>query len=210
MRNLHFVLLAWTFGSLALQANTAGSSLSVYDMPRLWPRHCQLRQELIGAIRRGDIQTMEATCRAALELMPADATWRYNLACALAYREKPDLALAELDKAIDAGFRDADAIAKDGDLARIAKEPRFAELVAKAKSLKGKPVDGQPILGPAVAPAGGSITLTKTNLVWNFDTGIFEARVKVGDPRRSLPDLAAGFSASSFARFSRTASGTCP
>ena len=80
MRNLHFVLLAWTFGSLALQANTAGSSLSVYDMPRLWPRHCQLRQELIGAIRRGDIQTMEATCRAALELMPTDATWRYNLA----------------------------------------------------------------------------------------------------------------------------------
>ena len=196
MRNLHFVLLAWTFGSLALQANTAGSSLSVYDMPRLWPRHCQLRQELIGAIRRGDIQTMEATCRAALELMPADATWRYNLARAHAYREKPDLALAELDKAIDAGFRDADAIAKDGDLARIAKEPRFAELVAKAKSLKGKPVDGQPILGPAVAPAGGSITLTKTNLVWNFDTGIFEALVKVGDPRRSLPDLAAGFSAS--------------
>ena len=196
MKKCHLLLLTLAFNALALPANTIAHAPSVYEMPRLWPRHCQLRQELIGAIRRGDIQTMEATCRAALEIMPSDATWRYNLACALAYREKPDLALAELDKAIDCGFRDADTIAKDGDLARIAKEPRFAELVAKARDLRGKPVAGQPTHKPAVAPAGSMITLNETNLVWNFDTGIFEALVEVGEPRRPLPDLAAGYSAS--------------
>ena len=185
-----------TLGAFVLPANTVERTPSVYDMPRLWPRHCQLRQELIGALRRGDIQTMEATCRAALEIMPTDATWRYNLACALAYREKPDLALAELDKAIDAGFRDADTIAKDGDLARIAKEPRFAELVAKARTLRGKPVAGQPAHKPAVAAAGGPLTLSETNLVWNFDAGVFEARVEVGEPRQPLPSLAANYSAS--------------
>ena len=196
MRKYRILLFALTFGALALPANMIARAPSIYDMPRLWPRHCQLRQEMIGAIRRGDIQTMEATCRAALEIMPADATWRYNLACALAYREKPDLALAELDKAIDYGFRDADAIAKDGDLARIAKEPRFAELVAKARDLRGKAVAGQPVRKPATVPAGGPLTLSETNLVWNFDSGVFEALVEVGEPRRPLPDLAAGYSAS--------------
>ena len=196
MKNFRLLLIVLTFGSFPLSACAEARVQSVYDMPRLWPRHCQLRQELVDALRRGDIQTMEATCRAALELMPADATWRYNLACALAYREKPDLALAELDKAIDCGFRNADAIAKDGDLSRIAKDPRFAELVAKARSLNKKPVDGQSVRKPAVVPAGGPLTLSETNLVWNFDTGVFEALVEVGEPRRPLPDLAAGYSAS--------------
>ena len=179
-----------------LAANTVERPVSIYDMPRIWPRHSQLRQELIAAIRRGDIPTMEATCRAAIEIMPTDATWRYNLACALAYREKPGLALTELEKAIELGFRDAAAIEKDSDLARIAKEPRFAELVAKARSLQGKPVPGQPVHKPATAPAGSTITLTETNLVWNFDHGLFEALVKLEDPRRPLPDLAAQFSSS--------------
>ena len=195
MKHCPLLLLALT-AALALPADTSARPPSVYDMPRFWPRHCQLRQELIGAIRRGDIQTMEATCRAALELMPTDATWRYNLACALAYREKPDLALAELDKAIDAGFRDADAIAKDGDLARIAKEPRFAELVAKARRLRGMPVAGQPLHLPAIVPAGGTVTLNETNIVWDFDSGVFSAFVKVDAPRQPLPALAAGYSAS--------------
>lgn len=197
MRKHSILAFALAFGAMALPAaGTPARAPSVYDMAQVWPRHCQLRQDLIGAIRRGDIKSMESICRSALELMPADATWRYNLACALAYREKPDLALAELDKAIEAGFRDADAIAKDGDLARIAKEPRFAELLSKARALKGKPVEGQPVHKPATAPAGGTITINETNIVWNFDAGVFNASVKVGDPKQPLPSLAAKYSAS--------------
>lgn len=61
--------------------------LSTWAYPGVWPRHSLLRQQLIDAIRRGDIPAMEATCRAALEVLPGDATWHYNLACALAYRD---------------------------------------------------------------------------------------------------------------------------
>ena len=196
MKKYQILALALALGSLAMAADEAKRAPCVYDMYHIWPRHCQLRQELIGALRRGDVKTMESICRSALELMPSDATWRYNLACALAYRETPDLALAELDKAIDAGFRDADAISKDGDLARIAKEPRFAELVAKARRLRGAPVAGQPLHLPAIVPAGGTITINETNIVWNFDSGVFEAFVKVGEPKQSLPSLAARYSAS--------------
>ena len=94
MKKCHLLALALALGSLAMAADEARPAPCVYDMYHIWPRHCQLRQELIGALRRGDVKTMESICRSALELMPSDATWRYNLACALAYRETPDLALA--------------------------------------------------------------------------------------------------------------------
>ncbi|MBR1586885.1 MAG: hypothetical protein IJ658_01040 [Kiritimatiellae bacterium] len=196
MRKYRLLVLALTLGSLAAPADATKRAQCVYDMYHVWPRHCQLRQDLVGAIRSGDAKMMESVCRSALEIMPADATWRYNLACALAYRDTPDLALAELDKAIDDGFRDADAIAKDGDLARIAKDPRFARLVEKARALKGKPVDGQPDHKPATAPAGSTITINETNIVWNFDAGVFNALVKVDEPGQPLPILAARYSAS--------------
>ena len=196
MRKCHLFIFAVAVSSLALSADVPVRAPSVYDMYHLWPRHCQLRQQMIDALKRGDVKTMESVCRSALEIMPTDATWRYNLACALAYRETPDLALAELDKAIEAGFRDADAIAKDGDLSRIAKDPRFAKLVEKARELKGKPVEGRPDHKPAEAPAGSTITINETNIVWNFDSGVFEALVKLGDPKQPLPTLAARYSAS--------------
>ena len=191
----YILLIGMAFAAL-LQAAAPGKSTSIYEMPHLWPRHSQLRQEMIAAIRRGDIGTMESTCRAALEIMPDDATWHYNLACALSYREQPDQALDELDRAVELGFRNADAIAKDSDLARIASAPRFAEIVAKARSLADKPIAGRPQRQFASAPAGKVVTLTETNLVWNFDVGMFEAMVKLKDPARSLPNLAASFSAS--------------
>ena len=179
-----------------LAANTVVSAPSVYEMPRVWPRHCQLRQEMIAAIKRGDAKSMEATCRAALEILPTDATWRYNLACALSCQKEVDRALDELERAINDGFRNADAISKDHDLANISKAPRFAELVEKARALRDKPVDGKPVVGPVSAPAGSHVTICETNIVWNFDTGVFEALVDVGAPRRSLPDLAASYSTS--------------
>ena len=180
----------------ALAANTVVRPPSVYEMPRIWPRHCQLRQEMIAAIQRGDAKSMEATCRAALEILPTDATWRYNLACALSCQKDSARALEELDKAIENGFRDADAFEKDHDLSYISKEPRFAELVKKARELRGKPVAGQPACGPVSAPAGSAITICETNIVWNFDTGVFEAIVNVGAPRRTLSEQAANYSAS--------------
>jgi hypothetical protein len=47
---------------------------SIWAMPNIWPRHRQLRAEFMAAIHRGDISAMESTCRAAVHIMPNDAT----------------------------------------------------------------------------------------------------------------------------------------
>jgi len=170
--------------------------LSAWLLPDAWHRHSLLRQELINAIRRGDTATMEQVCRAGIATMPGDATWHYNLACALAYRGTPESALDELEKAIRFGFRQVDAINADKDLARVKSHPRFNQLVDLARSLKDQPVEGRPALGPQVATLGGTVTLASTNFVFNFDTGLFDVPLELKPSRTALPMLAQNYSKS--------------
>ena len=154
--------------------------LSIWDYPARQPQHELLRAEFVQAIRAGDTKKMEESSRKGTELLPDDPTWAYNLACSLAYREKPDAALDQLERAIDLGFRDAAAIAADGDLRRIASHRRFRELVEYAKESVGRPI----MIGPlAVADAtgvtGGSLALGEQNMLWDFDTGCFVAKMKL-------------------------------
>ena len=154
--------------------------LSVWDYPARQPQHERLRAEFVQAIRAGDTKKMEETARKGTELLPDDPTWAYNLACALAYYAKPDAALDQLEKAIDLGFRDADAIAADNDLKRLAAQRRFKELVAYARESRGRPI----LLGPlAVANAPGivgkSIALGEQNMLWDFDDACFVANMKL-------------------------------
>ena len=194
MNNFRIIVAALLTAAAAV-AQTAKPT-SIWAMPNIWPRHRQLRAELMAAIHRGDIPAMEATCRAAILIMPDDATWHYNLACALAYREDPTEALDELEKAIDFGFRKADAIAVDKDFARIKDNPRFQTLVEKARSLAGKPFVNRPTPTPRYATAGASVTLSETNLVWNFDAGVFDALLKLNHPTTPVAQLAPSFSKS--------------
>lgn len=197
MRNSTLFTLVASIALVASGQNAAPpSDADLWRMPAAWPQHCQLRGQLIDSMRRGDIRAMENTCRAALELMPSDPTWRYNLACALAYGEAPGLALTELEKAVEAGFHDADAIAADRDLSRIADEPRFAEIVRKARALREKSAQGRPAKAPASIPMGGVAVLTSTNVVWNFDFGCFEALLETKPPQTPLQSLAPAFEAS--------------
>ena len=104
--------------------------LSVWDYPARQPRHDALRRQFVAAVRQGDTAAMEETSRRGMELLPDDPTWRYTHACALAwFPDRAKEALDELEKAIDLGYRDSAAIAKDSDLSRLAGERRFAELV---------------------------------------------------------------------------------
>ena len=111
--------------------------LSIWDYPARQPEHERLKAEFISALKTGDTSTMTETCRKGVELLPDDPTWHYNLACSLAYFKNQEPALDELEKAIDLGFRDAAAIEGDNDLKRVAKNPRFAELVEYAKRKLG-------------------------------------------------------------------------
>ena len=156
----------------------AAEPVGLYDYPRLHVAHSLLRVQLMQAVRTGNITNMEAVCRKGLELMPGDATWQYNLACALAYRATPDAALEALDKAVKAGFRNAKAIEADNDLKRIASNVRFKAIVQEARDTADLPVPGVPIPKVARLTQGTRLVLTKPNLAWDFDRGLYVARFK--------------------------------
>jgi tetratricopeptide (TPR) repeat protein len=64
-----------------------------------------------------------------LELDPANQTALYNKACTYARWKKTDLAVAFLEKAVKAGFRDRAHIENDADLESIRKDPRYLKIV---------------------------------------------------------------------------------
>jgi len=154
--------------------------LSAWDYPARQPRHDELRSQFVVAMKEGDTETMAETCRKGVELLPDDPTWRYNLACSLAYFKDPEPALDALEKAIDLGFRDADAIASDTDLKRIAGNPRFKELVEHARETRNKPLLVGPLaVVPATGIAGEPIALGAHNLAWDLESGCFDAKIRL-------------------------------
>lgn len=182
--------------SPAAPAPAAPQPVPVWKMPAIWPLHCQLREQSLAAIRKGDPKALETACRRAIAAMPTDPTWNYNLACALAYGPQPGLALTQLEKAIALGFRDASAIANDQDLKRISRYPRFRELIAKARRLADTPPPHAIPVSPLQTSAGSPATLTASNLVWNFETGLIDALLSIPQPDTPPSALASVFLAS--------------
>ena len=162
-----------TMGCLIAFAVNVYASTNVFEMPLVYPKHLQLQQALVLSTRAGKIEEMERVCRAGVELMPQDATWQYNLACALAYRSDKAEALAALDRAIDLGFRDPRQIRADNDLKQLAALPRFAELLKKAESLFGRPVAGAAGAAPATVFMGRPAEVNASNTAWDFEAGCF-------------------------------------
>ena len=138
----------------------------------------RLRVQLMHAVRTGNITNMESVCRQGLKLMPGDATWQFNLACALAYRATPDAALDALELAVKAGFRNVQAIENDGDLKRISANARFKAIVQMARETADLPVPGRPIPKQARLTMGTRLVLGPANLVWDFDRGLYTALFK--------------------------------
>ena len=171
----------------------AADAVGLYDYPRLHLRHSLLRVQLMNAVRSGNITNMEAVCRQGLELMPGDATWQYNLACALAYRATPDAALDALEKAVKAGFRNASAIEQDGDLKRISSTARFKAIVQEARDTADLPAPGQIRPRTARLTPGTRLVLSKPNLAWDFDRGMYIANFRflrgVSESREAMAAL---------------------
>jgi dienelactone hydrolase len=69
----------------------------------------------------------------ACNIHPARFDLHYNRACALAQARRRREALNALERAVAAGFRDADHAAGDPDLAPLHGDPRFAGLVARMR-----------------------------------------------------------------------------
>jgi Flp pilus assembly protein TadD len=68
--------------------------------------------------------------------MPGDPTARYNLACSLAQSGELDAAFEELGRALERGYRDAEHLALDADLAALRGDPRFEALLARLAELR--------------------------------------------------------------------------
>ncbi len=81
----------------------------------------------------GELDRAIAAHKRAAEFPRYRAVAVYNLACALALQGDVDGALAELERALAAGFRRLDMLGTDPDLHILRKEARFKELVARAK-----------------------------------------------------------------------------
>ncbi|MCE9593967.1 MAG: hypothetical protein K8S98_07235 [Planctomycetes bacterium] len=78
-------------------------------------------------------EAIEAHTKAAtFPALRAAAT--YNLACAKALKGEKDVALAELEHAVAAGFNDANMLATDTDLATLRPYSRFQQLVELVKT----------------------------------------------------------------------------
>ena len=171
-----YAVLAGLF--LLCTAVRAVEPAGLYDYPRLHMRQSFLRVQLMQAVRTGNITNMEAVCRQGLALMPGDATWQYNLACALAYRASPDAALDALEQAVKAGFRNARAIENDTDLKRISSNVRFKAILQQARETADLPVPGRPVPKQARLTMGTRLVLNKANLMWDFDRGLYTALFK--------------------------------
>lgn len=75
------------------------------------------------------------------ELLPNDADTIYNIACLHCLMGEKDEAYASLEKAIKAGYRDADHMMQDKDFRTIRGEDRFREIVADLRSENGDEAD---------------------------------------------------------------------
>ncbi len=158
------------------------AALSVWDYPARWRQHEALRMQFVEAVREGDTATMAETSRKGIELLPDDPTWHFNLACSLAYFKDQEPALDELEKAIDLGFRNADQIASDRDLARLKTNPRFKELVDYAREMARRPIMLGPMANcPATGIFGKPVTMGEQNFAWDFDLGCFVAQLQLTD-----------------------------
>jgi Flp pilus assembly protein TadD len=73
--------------------------------------------------------------RRLVALAPDDPTVHYNLACSLALVGQDSAALDELERAVTLGYRDAEHLLVDEDLAVLRGSPRFARLFAELERL---------------------------------------------------------------------------
>lgn len=74
-----------------------------------------------------------AVDRRTVALDPGDAVAWYNLACSLALLERREDAFSALERSVELGFADPEAMEGDSDLESLRETPRFARLMRAAR-----------------------------------------------------------------------------
>ena len=91
--------------------------------------------EILGGLytRQGRIADGLKMDRKLVKLQPANPTAYYNLACSLALSKRKSDALAQLKRAVQLGYDDADWMQQDPDLEALKNHPEFQELLKQLK-----------------------------------------------------------------------------
>jgi len=166
------ILLIAVLAVAVLTVREVRGVTNVFEYPLVYPKQQQLAAEFQQAMRQRDLTEMEHACRAGTALLPENPIWRYNLACTLALQKRPADAVEALNQAVDLGFRDDTAIAMDNDLASLRPLPAFQSLLAKARDLRDKPVEGQPVVTPSPL-IDGVAHVSASNTFWDLERGYF-------------------------------------
>ena len=99
------------------------------------PDDVEVLAELASTLTRlGRYQEGLGLDRRLVELLPEDATVRYNLACSLALCQASAAALLELERAVELGYADAEPLLAVEDLRSLRSEPNFVALVERLRA----------------------------------------------------------------------------
>lgn len=93
----------------------------------------ELQADLYGALRRSDYTQALVIAKELLRLDPHDVGTMYNTACIHSLLGAKEKAYTWLEKAIDAGYRNADHLATDEDFKSIRDELRFQNLLKRVR-----------------------------------------------------------------------------
>lgn len=142
---------------------------NVFQMHLGFPAHRMMLNELKICISKGDYGAMLNLCSNAVSLFPNDATWHYNLACALTRRGDFKAARNALMRSAELGFADANGLQNDNDLAMLRRDPVFAEALSKVRANRMYPNRVPGAIG--ASPLGETAEISSSNVSWDMNLG---------------------------------------
>ena len=150
----------------------AGEVVSQWKMPEYEERFFEIDrlQDWCNEDKANRYKDFEGACREAIKMKIEPAIWYYNLACLLAFLEKPnDDVFEALEQAVAAGYNDVDHAIKDEDFKSVTNDVRFSRL-CETMGVIGKAwnVPKAPLRADA-----DKVELTEDNVYYVFNRSSF-------------------------------------
>lgn len=153
---------------------------NVFDMPAILSRRASLLRAMQVAVARGDLAVAEQRAAEAVTLIPFDQESYLALARCQAQLGRIDAALESIAALLRLGVKNPQALRRDPQLAPLADNPRFAELLVSGNgnAARGEVWRWNP--KPAL-PQDGRVTVGEGNTDWSSQLGVFVPFLQVAD-----------------------------